>query len=282
MLAALLTGGLTSSEERTVFDRMVVGWDGGPACRSAVDWAVAEVARGGIVELVHVEDELELDADALPSAVLHARTVLEAQASRLGGLRPDLTVRAVFAVGDAAAVLTQRSGPDGLLVLGSNEPALGRRATVPRRAVSLPDRSVALIPVHRRPGPVFMGVGPTTTDSAVMIASDIAARSGSSLVLLQAGGIDGSPRPSASELVAVVHAVHPGLLTHVVLTSRPPVEALEQAGQEASAVIVGPRIAGSGTRESLIGRVASPLLLLGSRFDRVPPATAASGRADPV
>ena len=265
-----------------MFDRMVVGWDGGPACRSAVDWAIEAVPRGGTVELVHIEDELELDADALPSAVLHARATLYAEASRLDGLHPGVSVRAVFAVGDAEAVLTQRSGLDGLLVLGSNEPALGRRATVPRRVVSVPDRSVALIPVHRRPGPVYMGVGPTTTDAAVVLASDIAARSGSSLILLQAGGIGGSPRPSASELVAVVHAAHPGLLTHVVLTSRPPVEALEQAGQEGSAVIVGPRVAGSGTRESLIGRVASPLLLLGSRFDRVPPAAAAAERAVPV
>ncbi|MBW4041769.1 MAG: universal stress protein [Acidobacteria bacterium] len=262
-----------------MFDRTVVGWDGGPACRSAIDWAIGEAPRGGTVELVRVEDELELDADALPTAVLHARAALFEEASRLDALHREVTVRAVFAVGDAESVLTRRAGPGGLVVLGSNEPALGRRATVPRRVVSVPDRSVALIPVLRRRGPVYMGVGPTTNDSAVLLASDIAARSGSTLFLLQAGGITGAPRPSATELVAVVHGAHPGLLTHVVLTSRSPVEALERAGEKASAVIVGPRIAGSGTRESLVGRVASPVLLLGSRFDPLDPALHAAERA---
>jgi hypothetical protein len=172
-------------------------------------------------------------------------------------------VRGVFPVGDPATVLARRAGDGGLLVLGAPQDGTGRRGALARRLAGRTDRSVALVPVAPCRGPVHVGAAPTTEDAVALVGAELAARAGTGLVLLRAGGFGGPVQVTAAELADRVRAAHPDVPVRIVLTSRSPIEALQQAGEEGALLVVGPHLAGSGTRESLVGRVRCPLLLLG-------------------
>ncbi|MGN6445981.1 hypothetical protein [Amnibacterium sp.] len=244
--------------------RTVVGWDGRAAARAALGWAVAHAAPGDAIELVQVLDEFDGDDDALTPEQTRERAALFAEAARIAVLRPELVVTGSHVVGDPEQVLLQRAGRGGTIVLGAPRPVWGSHAGLARRLAERQEASVALIHEGYRSGPVLVGVGPGTERTAVLAAAELAERGGTDLVLLRGDGLGRAGVLSATELVAVVRAAHPELHLRVVLSSRPPVDALEEAVDQVSLIVLGPRLRGSGTRESLIERAACALLLLGT------------------
>jgi hypothetical protein len=256
-----------------MFDRMVIGFRAEASARSALAWAIDQAAPGALIDLVQVADDPGLDPAALPPAVLRARAELYAAAARLGSLHPELHVRGVFAVGSAERLLAARSGPDTLLVLGARESPRSRHALLASRLVTGPDRSVAIVPSTRPTGPVFVGMAPSTAPEVALVGADIAASTDSELILLRAEGIDGTGRATPTELVARIRSAHPELPLKVLLTTTSAASALERAGEQASVLIVGPHLARSGVRETVLTRTPCPLLMLGAGL------AASAGRA---
>ncbi|QBF44856.1 universal stress protein [Janibacter limosus] len=244
----------------------------------------------GAVEAKHVEDR--------------AARVARRGAGRVAGLCPDLKVRGKGAVGNPAAELVMESSTASLLVvgrraampadsLGSVSFALGAHARCP--VVVVPGDSPHLVgPDH----PVVVGVdGSASSDQAVTFAADAAAFAGAELLILSAwtprapepwmsdcagglpgahGGVPGSGHGAADEhvrsAVALVHELHPEVVTSKDVRHGPTASVLLEASASAGMLVVGSRGAG-GFAGLMLGSVSRAAL----RQSEVPLAVVRTG-----
>lgn len=162
-------------------EQLVVGWDGTRAARAALEWAVRHDPGCAEIELVVADGRSGRAAASTPSA--------EQAAERIRLAQPGVRVTVTVARGPAAAVLTERSAPEVLVVLGGADPGTGRhRSSLAYRVAATADGPVAMIPEgfdHGRD--VVLGVGEDPGASpAVLMAAGQAAQRGHRLIAVHA------------------------------------------------------------------------------------------------
>jgi nucleotide-binding universal stress UspA family protein len=119
--------------------RIVVGVDGQPTSRTALDWAIDVASkRHQPMHLVYAEP-MPLRGPAIPPGADHstsaARAVLDDAAARVHSLAPSVSVTTATAHGSAAPLIVEASRDAGLVVVGA-------RGRGPLRSVMLGSTSV--------------------------------------------------------------------------------------------------------------------------------------------
>ena len=269
---------------------IVVGVDGSKHAGHAVTWAAEEAQRqGGRLQLLHA-----VDIDWLVAATVIRRThdrpttddvVDQAMAQVREGF-PDLEVTAQATTGTPAHDLIQASAHAAEVVVG----ARGRTgAQLPLGSVAHAVAMHAACPVvvvresDWRPAataPVVVGVdGSARSAKAIDFALEQAARRGVRLVVLHAWWLEfvdgvvvttpGSPewqrteellRLGVAESLAGRRQNHPDVEVVTEIVHTRPAEALVEASQTASLVVVGARGRG-GFAGLLLGSVSRELLM---------------------
>ena len=220
-----------------MFDRIVVGFDGSPTSRCAVDWAAQEarVRRASLEIAAALEEPWAGPDSVLPTAAtrsIHAisRADLETELDRIAAHDPSLEVAGVTGQGSPAHLLRTRGRRADLIVvgtlgrppampheLGATARALARRATAP----------VLVVPPHVRavpPARVFATVDGSSRDADVLDAATREADLfGAELVLLHCSDSDETleeatrildaakcvARPSARASLSTCHETQP-------------------------------------------------------------------------
>jgi nucleotide-binding universal stress UspA family protein len=274
---------------------IVVGVDGSPASRAAVDWAARRALRfGSEIRLVHSVPEIwappfgptSTDADG-PAA-----RALDAARARVAALLPAAAVHTTIRRGDPAVVLGDLSQDAGMVVVGADKPADARGEGFGAVGLQIVTRSactVAIIPsAATHGGGVVVGVdGSPEADRALRAAAGEAEASGQALTIVHAAADPGYGRPRTAHdesgvpttaergervldaAAALVGARHPRVEVHRVLDmARSPAEALAVAAEGAALVVVGSRGRESvkHVRPGAIGpvvlaRIACPVLV---------------------
>ena len=167
-----------------MFDRIVVGFDGSPTSRRAVDWAGQEaVVRHAALEVATALEEPWFGPDSvLPTAAtrsIHAIAVadLAAELDRISACNPTLEVSGTTGKGSPAHVLRNLGRRADLIVIG----AFGRPPAMPHElgmtARALARRSTApvlVVPPHLRalpPARVLAALDGSSRDAPVLDAS---------------------------------------------------------------------------------------------------------------
>lgn len=274
---------------------IVVGVDGSPASRVAVDWAARDaVMRGVPLTLVHAQppvdvrllvevpipDEFWRAADKRASeAIADAATVVDAATS---GAEP-LTVHSMMPIGNPVSTLADLSKDAVMVVVGCRGlGAVGRRllGSVSSGVMRHAHCPVVVIhdedPLMEQPGraPVVVGVdGSPVSELATAVAFEEASGRGVDLVAVHAWSDFGSYgiadadwsdlRPLAEEALAERLAgwleQYPDVTVHrVVAKERPARELLRQA-ESAQLLVVGSHGRG-GFAGLLLGSVSSAVV----------------------
>jgi nucleotide-binding universal stress UspA family protein len=274
-------------------ENVVVGIDGSKPSLVAMEWAAEEALRFNTgVKLLHATDLDWLVAAALISrAEDHPVTdeVLDVAADQLRQQFPGLRVSAQATTGTAAHDLTYASTHAREIVVGSHGHSqsrlpLGSAANAVAMHAACP---VVVVREYANPdarfGPVVVGVdGSQLSVSAVDFAFEQADHRGTSVVALRAWWLEfvdgvvvttpGSPqwqkaaermRLDVAETLAGCRERYPDVDVTVRLEQARPAEALVEASEYASLVVVGARgwggfaglLLGSGSRELLMHAV---------------------------
>jgi nucleotide-binding universal stress UspA family protein len=269
---------------------VVVGVDGYPSSQAALEWAAEEALRFNTgLHLLHATDIDWLVAASLISrADDHPVTdaILDAAVDQLQRRFPDLRVSAQATTGTAAQDLTCASVHAREIVLGSHGRAQSR---LPLGSVAHAVAMHAACPVvvvresgnpEARTGPVVVGVdGSELSLSAVDFALEQAARRGTSMIAIHAWWVEfvdgvvvttpGSAqwqkaaermRLDVAETLAGCRERYPDVDVSVRLEQARPADALVEASEYASLVVVGARGHG-GFAGLLLGSVSRELLM---------------------
>ncbi|MEV1238950.1 universal stress protein [Nonomuraea sp. NPDC050022] len=207
------------------FHRVVVGYDGSDFSMQALDWALDECELRGLpLTVTHAwrwpygeaADEVKLHLRNAAEHVLYHGADCARSSSTLTDVKADLyegspAERIVeLSVGADLVVVGSRGlGALARSVVGSVTAYVAAHAQAPVVIV----RGPGPLPVTAHPGPVVLGLSPTTPDAALQFAFDEAALRRLRLV--------------------VVHAVHLQIMAWgVAMAPVPDVEALTRAGQK--------------------------------------------------
>ncbi|MHA7262187.1 universal stress protein [Arthrobacter sp. TMN-37] len=267
---------------------IVVGFDGSPAGRAAVEWAARRAgAQGHPVTLVHAVHEYWLTpkSESYGAAIAAARDLLEAGAHLITAVAPEVHVRTHTHRGDVVRALSDLSEAAEMVVLGSdkNDPASGQLIGAVSQQVAVMSLSpVAVIPVPddaARAGVVVGTDGSPEAVQAVDWAAAEAERTGEDLLILTSCAVPSSetwverPRGDAFQAIvedhqrlldraaAMVGADHPGVRVRVRLeTVEPAAEALLREASSAGLLVVG-SLGRGGLRRMLLGSVSHRILL---------------------
>ncbi|RAN76705.1 hypothetical protein B5P43_22040 [Bacillus sp. SRB_336] len=274
---------------------IVVGVDGSPASRSAVDWAARRALQlGSEIRLVHSVPETwgPPFGPTSPAADSPAVRALDAARARVEALLPAAAVHMTIRRGDPAVVLGDLSQEAAMVVVGADKPADARGEGFGAVGLQIVIRSactVAIIPTAATHGTgVVVGVDSSPeADRALRVAAGEAETRGQALTIVHAASAPGYGRPRTAydesgvattvesgervldAAVALVGARHPRVEVHRVLDMRrSPAEALAVAAEGAALVVVGSRGRESvkHVRPGAIGpvvlaRIACPLLV---------------------
>jgi nucleotide-binding universal stress UspA family protein len=246
---------------------VVVGTDGSPAGRAAVDWAADEAARRGLpLRLVHASVWGAYEGEGRP---LTDAVVREA-AERVRRRRPGVEVAARVLLGEPEPTLLDEGDTASVLVLGSR--TLGAVAKALLGAVSLPVVARARCPVvvvrGPAPGPddpaapVVLGVGDHGSGTpAARFAFQEAAARGCPVWALHAWTVPRAQAPTAhtghlddarrselaearqrmADVLARVEADHPEVPVRRTLGEGHAPELLLNAAGSAALLVIGAR-----------------------------------------
>ena len=247
---------------------MVVGFDGSPASRAAVDWAARRAQRfGSELRLVSSvpDDWGATTAPLSPETLDRATLILAAERDRIAALLPASTIHISVRRGEPVAVLGELSREAGMVVVGTDKPADARGEGFGGVGLQLVTRSactVAIIPgTAIRGAGVVVGIdGSAESDRALRVAAGEAEASGQVLTMVHATAPAGPGRPQESQeppgtaaaavagerllnaAVAAVNARHPRVdVQHVLDLRHSPAEALASAARGAALLVVGSR-----------------------------------------
>lgn len=245
-------------------EQVLVGWDGSSPATEAARWA-ARLPGGPPLELVRVYDDVDIatDWDVTGGTEAGARVALEREADALASMFPGLRVSTRLMRGRRAEVLQALTGPEVLLVLGTER----RRGVRLRFRFSLAARlagsaagAIAVVPEGGADarGPVLVGVdGSPNSRAAALVAAEEADRRSVELVVLHAWSevldwdlllpFDTRPLPEYEAAhrrlldgaVETVRAARPGLAVRPLLVHARPVPALLAAAEESSLLVLG-------------------------------------------
>ncbi|TWD84592.1 nucleotide-binding universal stress UspA family protein [Kribbella amoyensis] len=273
---------------------IVVGYDGSPASRAAVEWATAEAVRLHVpLRLVQVLDPIVTSRSApgqvVPSAAHRAarQQALDALATGIGLHQPHLSVDTRVLEGRPAEQLLQETDQAKLLVLGSR--GLGGWTGLMVGSVAVQVSTHAACPVvvvpsdlHSRindPASVIVGVDGSKIsakaidfafDQAEALHADLVAvhawtspyltyADGESMIAFDEEAEKESCRLLVAESVAGAAADHPEVRWQTRLISGQAGRAILVAAQSANLVVVGSRGRG-GFAGLLLGSVSQSVL----------------------
>jgi nucleotide-binding universal stress UspA family protein len=256
----------------------VVGIDPAAPSKAALDWALgrSEGRKRHPLRLVHVLDDEPgvpgqgVRQDTEPDGVRLLTSRLEESRRRY----PELTISSSVLHGSMPEELSHAAGPPDMLVLGTHRSPSDGRGTGSRsvQVASITPAMLAVIPDGRwNPlGPVVVGIGMREpAGPAVVWAAHEAAASDLPLLLVHGlGDADRPPGTPHPELAAInlreaerlAREIEPGLDVSTRLSPENAAQALLDAGQNASMLVVGPSRT-YGTDASPIGTVTQSVLL---------------------
>lgn len=248
-----------------MYSRYVVGVDGSPPSRAAVEWASVRALRdGGQIVLAHV-DEPEAGMMGRDFAVPERREgeeLLATTAEHLAGRGVDVTT--TLLTGPVSWSLAQAAEPSDLLVVGTHKTGFLHGRVLGSRSVQIVAAarcSVAVIPdgdMRFRRGVV---AGVDGDDDGIEIARAAAAEAaarGEELSVIHAGPSHGDARDlHLSDAVAAVRTAFPTLVLRTRESRRGPAEALLDASRDKALLVIGP----GNAERSPIGSVLHDVLL---------------------
>lgn len=272
----------TGSDPRTI-----VGFNDSAPAAAALDWAVArERLRHGTVQVVHVVDDIAIDADQaeIERLVFHARQDAEAAVDRVRRAVPEVSLLVELRRGDPEVELRSLSGPEVLLVLGTHQRAgherrfgwsLGARLAATAKG---PVAIVPEVPLSAARSGVAVGVNGSagSLDAARFAAREALIRDEALDVVLAwedpglGSGVRGlnpeftqwlmaSNREMLDEALGLLAKEFPGLVIKGNLENDPATQVLLDFGQKASLLVVGTRGHGA-LRRFLLGSVSHGLV----------------------
>ncbi len=266
---------------------MVVGFDGSPASRAALEWAAQRAESTGLpLTLVHAVHEYWLAPRSgnYSAVVAAARALLESGVALCADLAPGVHVRTHTHSGDVVRALSELSPTAEMVVLGSDksDPDSGELVGAVSQQVAVMSLSpVAVIPIpdHAKRSGVVVGTdGSPEAVQAVAWAAREADRTGQELLILASCAIPSSepwlePPQGTFQAVADDHRKlleraaadvarkYPAVRVRVELeTGEPAAEALLRAASTAELLVVGSLGRGALTR-MLLGSVSHKILL---------------------
>jgi nucleotide-binding universal stress UspA family protein len=253
-----------------------VGVDGTGPGSAALDWAVRRAARrGDRVHLIHVAEDRSGQAEA------HGRRMLAEAADSARRSAPDVRLSTGLLHGSVSRQLAVLGAPGDLLVLGTHKTGFLRGRLIGSRSVLIAtaaQASVAVIPeigLTTRRG-VLVGVDRLGASApAVIFAAEEAELLGQELSMLHAAPLQGSGRPSASDVdalllsdaaaLAAAAASPPSVITRVA--RRSVAEALLDAARSTSLLVLGtshgdhtPTVAGPVAHDVLVN-INAPVVI---------------------
>jgi nucleotide-binding universal stress UspA family protein len=246
-----------------MFSRYVVGVDGSPPSRAAVEWTAERAQRDGTpVVLAHV-DEPEggmMGRDFAAGELRDGEDVLAQTAARLTGRGFDVTTTLLS--GPVSWALTEFAAPTDLLVVGTHKTGFLHGRVLGSRSVQIVASahcSVAVIPDgdlrFRRGVVVGLDSGEDAAEVARAAAEEADAR-GEQLSVIRAIPAR-TETPDTTGAVDIVRETFPHLVVRMRESRREPAEALLDASRDKALLVVGP---GSSQR-SPIGSVLHDVLL---------------------
>lgn len=263
-----------------MYEHTVVGWDGSSPADAAVGWAAERVSRRtDALTIVRAVDDTGLytDETATRWAVSLARFALAELAARLRAARPGLTVTTDVVRGEPSTVLSGLTGPDSLIVVGTESGQVDNHwygSRVGARLAAVVHGAVAIIPIGDA-GPrsgVLVGVdGSAESASLCRFAAELAQSAGEAMdvvfVAPPASALAGTPAAASAAWYGRVleRALVPATLDHPALpinrhveSGRPEAVLLRHA-QTAAVVVVGTRRPGV-IRRLFLGSVSQALV----------------------
>lgn len=261
---------------------VVVGIDGSPATRSALEHAAAHArARAAELVVVHAWQPVPLyDAPLVvdPAEVEAVeRAVLTAAQAHLGRVAPDVVCTTRLVQDRTASALLDAARSADLVVLGGHAGSSARLGPVLPHVVGRASCPVLMVPAGAPvgPGPVVVGVdGSPVSVRAVAVAFEEASRAGSPLVAVLAVTpafdayvpgqhvLDQLRERGDRELAQALAGAcerHPDVAVSRVVSLDAPLAALREQAAQASLLVVGSHGRGALAR-TVLGSVSSSLL----------------------
>ena len=148
---------------------LVVGYDGSPPARAAVEYAAERAGRGGRIRIVHAVGPManwEGVASAIPATAgseSHGRAVLDALLMEAGEALLDSDFELELVTGSAAEALTrvaEREAADEIVLGSRGQGRIGSAlGSVSHEVLRLADRPVVVIPSNAVPQPANTSSG---------------------------------------------------------------------------------------------------------------------------
>ncbi|WP_425860857.1 universal stress protein [Arthrobacter sp. TWP1-1] len=266
----------------------MVGVDGSPASRAAIEWAArrAQLQKLPLL-LVHAVPEYSVSPESIEYQSLRASLVgmLDSEAKSVRGFAPDVEVRSSLHYGEPSQVLAELSARSSMVAVGTDRTADGHSGgfgTLNFQLAMIGRCPVAVIPTRQSPANagVVVGIdGSPESIAAAYFAAAEAARTRQELTVICVShsparwahpSTDGSERTQQigrqgrmilEAVVAAVRARH----IHLTVFDRfeqhdVPARVLIEAGKGAAMLVVGNRGRGAA-HHALMGSTTQALLL---------------------
>lgn len=264
---------------------LIVGIDGSENAAEALEWSVTEASHRGdalkIVYCLHVPMPTAsfagTKADPVPMRD-YAEGVLAAAAETAHGLDPELAVQTQLVMGQPAAGLVEASKDASLLVVGARGlDAFGSMfmGSVSMRVAAHAGCPTVVIPSnghrHDHSRPVVVGLDDSPhAIAALRFAVGMASLHGTEVIAVHGRedtsdpgrprGVEESERAQAeSQLADVIKRANLDREVTTRVVTADPCDALLEAGENASVIVVGSRGRG-GFRGMLLGSVSQSVL----------------------
>jgi nucleotide-binding universal stress UspA family protein len=233
------------------FKRIVCGIDGNPAALEGVRQAAALAAPSGRIELLSVTDEFAVSPVSSAPDERHAADALAQASAELAGRDVAVRSRSVMSVGAFAwQWLLEAAGGADLLVVGRHSLTRAEGILIDGTTTNVVHRAelpvlVAVEPPEGRPFPgriLVAADGPGHPEDAVRVASAIAQRHASDVILLRVASEHRVSRPAVATAVAELLEATGRRPIELVVDGQPHRAIAEYALRErASLVITGSR-----------------------------------------
>lgn len=236
--------------------RYVVGVDGSAASRAALVWAAARASSPRTVHLLGVVDAEsdgmagDVPADAPVDVGGRLAGILAATRAEILRLHPGCTVTSGLRHGPVAPTLAEESGPDDLLVIGSDKTGYARGRLVGFRAIQVaaavtgPLVVVPSVDLRLRTG---VAVAVAELASAAVLArlgAQEAARTGCSVSLVQVPVVSGGVQRAehCAEVLDTARCAAQQACPHVEVrvhtTERRPAEAILNLSRDRALLLI--------------------------------------------
>lgn len=272
-----------------MIEKTIVGWDGSPPSRSALDWAANWTPAGKVTALRVLDTSIGItDSFVGESAAESAASALEEAAEQLRASHPGLHVDTEFARGDPIGELRRRSGANRLVVVGTHRregSKLRFEWSAGARLAANAHGPVAIVPEDDgadRSGVVVGIDGSPASEVALAFAAEHANRTRQPLRIIHAwqepsawpgpdmtvnlpsaeflGSLDEAHREILGEAVTAATTTWPELHVQGVLVRGPAQPALLEAARGAALLVVGNH-GRRGVERLLLGSVSHAMVL---------------------